>query len=64
MSGTTMGATARARSAMSGSEVEENPLALAPATATFREAVRVNEEVVPVNAVSTWVLRLGVTVGR
>ena len=28
------------------------------------EAVRENEEVVPVNAVSTWVLPSGVTVGR
>lgn len=34
------------------------------ATATFPEAVRENEEVVPVNAVSTWVLSSGVTVGR
>lgn len=33
-------------------------------TATFREAVLENEEVVPVNAVSTWVLPSGVTVGR
>ncbi|GAO10324.1 hypothetical protein TPA0598_07_00480 [Streptomyces lydicamycinicus] len=33
-------------------------------TATFRKAVRENEEVVPVNAVSTWVLPSGVTVGR
>lgn len=33
-------------------------------TATFREAVRENEEVVPVNAESTWVLSSGVTVGR
>ena len=32
-------------------------------TATFSEAVRENEEVVPVN-VSTWVLPSGVTVGR
>lgn len=32
--------------------------------ATFPEAVRENEEVVPVNAVSTWVLPSGVTVGR
>ena len=32
-------------------------------TATFPEAVRENEEVVPVN-VSTWVLPSGVTVGR
>jgi hypothetical protein len=30
----------------------------------FLEAVRENEEVVPVNAVSTWVLPSGVTVGR
>jgi hypothetical protein len=28
------------------------------------EAVQENEEVVPVNAVSTWVLPSGVTVGR
>ncbi|QEV57624.1 hypothetical protein CP982_01920 [Streptomyces spectabilis] len=34
------------------------------ATASFPEAVRENEEVVPVNAVSTWVLPSGVTVGR
>lgn len=34
------------------------------ATATFPEAVRENEEVVPVNAVSTWVLPSGVTAGR
>ncbi|PAN03121.1 hypothetical protein CJI59_02170 [Streptomyces sp. Alain-F2R5] len=33
-------------------------------TATFPAAVRENEEVVPVNAVSTWVLPSGVTVGR
>ncbi|WP_262286851.1 hypothetical protein [Micromonospora sp. MA102] len=33
-------------------------------TATFPEAVRENKEVVPVNAVSTWVLPSGVTVGR
>lgn len=32
--------------------------------ATFPKAVRVIEEVVPVNAVSTWVLPSGVTVGR
>lgn len=32
--------------------------------ASFPEAVRENEEVVPVNAVSTWVLPFGVTVGR
>ncbi|QIP68582.1 hypothetical protein EZV63_00830 [Streptomyces sp. VN1] len=36
----------------------------AAAAATFPEAVRENEEVVPVNAVSTWVLSAGVTVGR
>ncbi|AEW98210.1 hypothetical protein SCATT_p00170 (plasmid) [Streptantibioticus cattleyicolor NRRL 8057 = DSM 46488] len=30
----------------------------------FPEAVREIEEVVPVNAVSTWVLPSGVTVGR
>ncbi|MBP5941960.1 hypothetical protein F3K43_43265 [Streptomyces sp. LBUM 1476] len=30
----------------------------------FPVAVRENEEVVPVNAVSTWVLLSGVTVGR
>lgn len=34
------------------------------ATANLPEAVRENEEVVPVNAVSTWVLSSGVTVGR
>jgi hypothetical protein len=34
------------------------------ATATFPVTVRENEEVVPVNAVSTWVLPSGVTVGR
>src|ERR1022692_4121479 len=33
-------------------------------TATFPEAVPENEEVVPVNAVSTWVLPSGDTVGR
>ncbi|GAA0700581.1 hypothetical protein GCM10009548_86890 [Streptomyces malaysiensis subsp. malaysiensis] len=33
-------------------------------TATFLEAVRENEEVVPVDTVSTWVLPSGVTVGR
>lgn len=33
-------------------------------TASFPEAVRESEEVVPVNAVSTWVLPSGVTVGR
>lgn len=32
--------------------------------ATFPEAVRENEEVVPVNAVSTWVLPSVVTAGR
>lgn len=32
--------------------------------ANLPEAVRENEEVVPVNAVSTWVLPSGVTVGR
>ncbi|MYV71104.1 hypothetical protein GT043_35265 [Streptomyces sp. SID2131] len=36
----------------------------AATAATFPEAVRENEEVVPVNAVSTWVLPSGVTVGR
>lgn len=36
----------------------------AAAAASFPEAVRENEEVVPVNAVSTWVLPSGVTVGR
>ncbi|MYQ54802.1 hypothetical protein GTW41_27125 [Streptomyces sp. SID4941] len=34
------------------------------AVATFPVAVRETEEVVPVNAVSTWVLPSGVTVGR
>jgi hypothetical protein len=33
-------------------------------TASFTEAVRENEEVVPVNAISTWVLLHGVTVVR
>ncbi|PQP20846.1 hypothetical protein C5613_27115 [Rhodococcus opacus] len=33
-------------------------------TATFPEAVQENEEVVPVNAVSTWVLPSRVTAGR
>jgi len=33
-------------------------------TATLPEAVPENEEVVPVNAVSTWVLPSGVTAGR
>lgn len=32
--------------------------------ASLPEAVRENEEVVPVNAVTTWVLPSGVTVGR
>ncbi|TQF06058.1 hypothetical protein E6W39_32380 [Kitasatospora acidiphila] len=32
--------------------------------ATFLEAVQETEEVVPVNAVSTWVLPSGATVGR
>ncbi|CNF14857.1 Uncharacterised protein [Mycobacterium tuberculosis] len=34
------------------------------AAASLPEAVPENEEVVPVNAVSTWVLPSGVTVGR
>ncbi|PWI44252.1 helix-turn-helix transcriptional regulator [Streptomyces sp. ICBB 8177] len=42
----------------------ENPLAERRAAATLPEAVRKNEEVVPVNAVSTWVLPSGATVGR
>jgi hypothetical protein len=33
-------------------------------TASSSEAVRENEEVVPVSAVSTWVLPSGVMVGR
>lgn len=33
-------------------------------TANLREAVRENEEVVPVNTSTTWVLSSGVTVGR
>lgn len=33
-------------------------------TASLSEAVQENEEVVPVNAVSTWVLPSGVMVGR
>ncbi|QEV55167.1 hypothetical protein CP981_29130 [Streptomyces platensis] len=36
----------------------------AATTANFPKAVRENEEVLPVNAVSTWVLPSGVTVGR
>ncbi|PGH49050.1 hypothetical protein CRI70_19745 [Streptomyces sp. Ru87] len=36
----------------------------AATTATFREAVRDSKEVVPVNAVSAWVLPSGVMVGR
>ncbi len=36
----------------------------AATVASLLEAVRENEEVVPVNAVSTWVLPSGVTVGR
>lgn len=32
--------------------------------ASFAEAVRESEEVVPVNAVTTWVLPSGVAVGR
>ncbi|KAA0929851.1 hypothetical protein FGF04_30210 [Streptomyces apricus] len=36
----------------------------ATAPVTFPEAVREDEEVVPVDAVSTWVLPSGVTVGR
>ena len=36
----------------------------AAAAASLPEAVPENEEVVPVNAVSTWVLPSGVTVGR
>ncbi|RZD80855.1 hypothetical protein C0Q60_14420 [Streptomyces albidoflavus] len=34
------------------------------ATATFPEAVREKKEVVPVNAVTPWVLSSGATVGR
>jgi hypothetical protein len=41
-----------------------NLLADHGAAASFPEAVPENEEVVPVNAVSTWVLPSGVTVGR
>ena len=33
-------------------------------TASLAEAVQQNEEVVPVNALPTWVLPSGVTVGR
>ncbi|MEU7471799.1 hypothetical protein AB0A94_25310 [Streptomyces sp. NPDC044984] len=42
----------------------ENPLRAAASTAMFPEAVRENEEVVPVNAVSAWVLLSEVTAGR
>ncbi|GJF31555.1 hypothetical protein KNE206_42550 [Kitasatospora sp. NE20-6] len=44
--------------------VQEPAWRTTAATATFPEAVRENEEVVPVNAVSTWVLPSGATVGR
>lgn len=49
--------------AASGASAETRWQAAAT-TANFPEAVRENEEVVPVNAVSTWVLPSGVTVGR
>lgn len=42
----------------------ENPLTATATAASFPEAVPEKEEVVPVNAVSTWVLPSGVTVGR
>jgi hypothetical protein len=46
------------------SACRENPLAGHGDHCYFSSAVRENEEVVPVNAVSTWVLPSGVTVGR
>ncbi|GGS90446.1 hypothetical protein GCM10010206_61530 [Streptomyces cinerochromogenes] len=46
------------------SPVQETVWRTTKITAKFPEAVRENEEVVPVNAVSTWVLPSGVTVGR
>ena len=42
----------------------QNRLARTAATASFRGSVLEKEEVVPVNAVSTWVLLSEVTVGR
>ncbi len=55
--------TLRSKGGADGSS--EKPTGGAAATtASFPEAVRENEEVVPVNAVSTWVLPSGVTVGR
>jgi hypothetical protein len=45
-------------------EHARKPLAGWATAATFPAAVRGIEEVVPVNAVSTWVLPSGVTVGR
>ena len=42
----------------------KNLLADTATSASFPEAVRENKEVVPVNAVSTWVLPSGVTVGH
>jgi len=44
--------------------LRKNPLADHGDTASLPEAVRENEEVVPVNTVLTWVLPSGVTVGR
>lgn len=43
---------------------EESAWPTTATAATFLGAVLENEEVVPVNAVSTWVLPSGVTVGR
>ena len=63
------GRGARARAPRRGGRVGAstarpgNPLATTATAASFPEAVRENEEVVPVN-VSTWVLPSGVTVGR
>ena len=42
----------------------ENPWGIAAGAATVPATVRGIEEVVPVDAVSTWVLPSGVTVGR
>lgn len=44
--------------------LRKNPLADEGDHCYVFEAVRETEEVVPVNAVSTWVLPSGVTVGR
>lgn len=47
-----------------GEEPSESAWPTPATAATFPGAVPENEEVVPVNAVSTWVLPSGVTVGR